>query len=120
MRRADEFIELAKRAINPKQVGLDEALSQTKDYILRSLNELLTVRELTCATYMQHVLDKNRFSSIVTLNYDNVLELMAEACSIEVDTGIDAWRYGKLEFASSAMPIIKLHGSLDWFYIDAE
>ena len=62
---------------------------------------------------------KDTNSSIVTLNYDNTIELAAQILAIEIDTGFDAWsKSGDFLFGDGKIPLIKLHGSIDWALSD--
>ncbi len=52
---------------------------------------------------------------IVTLNYDNSIELSCEIDGIEYDTGLKSWSStGRFKFPVHCLPILKLHGSIDW------
>jgi hypothetical protein len=54
-------------------------------------------------------------SSIVTLNYDNAIELAGHTTGVEIDTGFDEWsNSGEFVFDENKTPLLKLHGSIDW------
>jgi NAD-dependent SIR2 family protein deacetylase len=58
---------------------------------------------------------KKTSAPIVTLNYDNSIELASHTLGIEVDTGFDMWsKSGEFAFRENNIPLIKLHGSIDW------
>jgi len=69
------------------------------------------------ANLLKYCRDKNGF--IVTLNYDNVIESASLLSGIQVDDGLSRWtELRKLWFDGGAVPLIKLHGSLNWFELD--
>lgn len=57
---------------------------------------------------------------VATLNYDHGLEMAAFRAGLTVATGITLWD-GELEWdweAGADVNLLKLHGSLDWYYSD--
>jgi hypothetical protein len=58
-------------------------------------------------------------ATIATLNYDLSIEGAAEACGIQVDTGIHRWvQGGHWSWRSDGVRLLKLHGSIDWAWED--
>ena len=52
---------------------------------------------------------------IATLNYDNTIELSAQSIGALCDTGFESWsQTGDFIFEGGHIPLIKLHGSIDW------
>lgn len=55
---------------------------------------------------------------IVTLNYDNAIELCSSGLGLECETGLEQWNStgSLLETVPTTgkVPLIKLHGSIDW------
>jgi hypothetical protein len=53
--------------------------------------------------------------TVATLNYDVTVETAGRLTNVHVDTGVEHWaKSGALEFASSGVHLLKLHGSIDW------
>jgi NAD-dependent SIR2 family protein deacetylase len=60
---------------------------------------------------------QKRKASIISLNYDNTIELACNSNGISVNTGIISWaKSGKLSFPDDSLSLIKLHGSINWFW----
>jgi len=58
-------------------------------------------------------------STVVTLNYDNSIELAGQVTGVAVDTGFDSWSdTGEFGFEEGKVPLLKLHGSIDWALSD--
>ena len=54
-------------------------------------------------------------AGIVTLNYDTIIETAAQRLNIAVSTGAPEWDAGpQWRFRHGALPILKLHGSVNW------
>jgi len=52
---------------------------------------------------------------IVTLNYDQLVEMAGAKFEIPVSTGAELWAGGVTwEFEPDAVPLLKLHGSMNW------
>lgn len=58
---------------------------------------------------------------IVSLNYDNCIELACKKNSISLKTGIEEWsKDGKISSSFDGLFLIKLHGSINWKLKDNE
>jgi len=52
---------------------------------------------------------------IASLNYDNAIELAAEAEGVSCYTGIEDWsEHGEVRLPPLGVALLKLHGSIDW------
>jgi SIR2-like domain len=68
------------------------------------------------APILNLVRDQKRLA-IATLNYDNSIELLANANDLPCETGLDAWSTGgEASFESDGIRLLKLHGSVDWIW----
>jgi SIR2-like domain len=109
--------------------GLVEHLSQRPDGALfRDLVHFLT-RKLITLTWLQdpNKLDyldpllnaaRDRPITVITLNYDNGIELRAARLEIKCETSIKAWSEGGAFPTASAVGVdlVKLHGSVTWWW----
>ncbi len=58
-------------------------------------------------------------ATIVTLNYDNSVELSCANQALIVDTGVEKWSLeGAVRFNTDTVKLIKLHGSVNWIKIE--
>lgn len=81
----------------------------------------LTLKEPSNAAYVVPLLEfcQRADSSIISLNYDNVVESASDLSGISVDDGLGQWTSKRrLSFSPGAVRLIKLHGSLNWFEKD--
>lgn len=91
--------------------------SATADAMIQHLVEMVWISEEEKVAYLRPLISyaKNMRSSIVTLNYDNTIEFTGKNLGISIDTGFDIWsRTGEFTFDDGKIPLIKLHGSIDW------
>ena len=95
----------------------DWVFADMRNKMLRMLYHILWVTDPTKVEYFESVIKhcKNQSVPIVSLNYDNCIELCAEQLKIRVDTGFDGWsNNGSVGFDSGALHLAKVHGSIDW------
>ena len=88
-----------------------------------SLRKLLAIPESAELSYLQLLTSwaYNRGAPIVNLNYDRAIEIACGKAGISVDTGMTAWNQARrVTFSPSKLPLLKLHGSLDWQLIYSE
>lgn len=94
-----------------------ELLKATGNAMIQKLVEMVWITDNGKVDYLnpllEYVVDTNSF--IVTLNYDNAIELAGQILGVEIDTGFDEWsESGKFAFGDGKIPLIKLHGSINW------
>ena len=101
--------------INGKATG--RFFKLTNASILRSLQKLMIVSENSKLEYLrkliEHVMSKDKV--IVTLNYDNCIEVAGNMEGIEIDTGFESWSTDRVfNHSLNKILLLKLHGSIDW------
>ena len=90
---------------------------RTADVMMQELVKMVWITDEEKVDYLTPLISlvKNQTPIIVTLNYDNSIELVGQHNRIYVDTGFDAWsESGEFTFVKGKIPLIKLHGSIDW------
>lgn len=103
-----------------RRPGKGRIFHETADAMVRALVRILWIRDPERVAYLAPLLKpletktKNRLV-IVSLNYDNAVELLAEHRGIPCHTGIETWsEKGELAFEDEGLILLKLHGSIDW------
>jgi len=94
-----------------------EVFHQTTVHMIQKLIEMVWIEDSSRAQYITPLLKYSTHNDavIATLNYDNLVELAGQSNSIPVDTGFESWsKTEEFSFNSSSVPLIKLHGSIDW------
>lgn len=92
------------------------------DKITRVLVEKVWVRrtEVEKVQYLRPLLDgavNGGAVTVVTLNYDNCVERLAETSGVPCDTGLAGWPDGRgFQISGAGVRLLKLHGSIDWAY----
>lgn len=94
-----------------------ELFKATADAMIQRLVEMVWITDVEKVNYLiplvQYILATR--SAIITLNYDNTVELVGQVMGVEIDTGFDEWsKSGEFVFGDGKIPLIKLHGSIDW------
>ena len=98
--------------------GNGEIFRSVMDRLVSQLKSLTWLTDANKVRYLDPLVtfcSQNK-ASVVTLNYDNAVELSAAGVDIKVDSGIGHW-LEKGEFgepADDALHLVKLHGSIDW------
>jgi hypothetical protein len=95
----------------------DRVLITTSDVMIKKLVDMVWIKEKDKVEYLNPLVlyAKEKNASIATLNYDNSIELAASSLSINIDSGIDNWlKHDSIRFNSTNIPLIKLHGSINW------
>jgi hypothetical protein len=96
----------------------DRSLQRYSDWVLAKLREALVLPPEADLAYLLPIFELWRSQGslkVATLNYDLTIETAAQSAGVECDTGVESWaRDGNFEWASQAVHLIKLHGSLDW------
>ncbi|MGI8493902.1 MAG: SIR2 family protein [Pyrinomonadaceae bacterium] len=91
---------------------------RTAEQMILMLKDLVWIEEATKVDYLNPILNKAKNAGrlvIATLNYDNGIELVAQANSVVCNTGIENWsQKGVFDFSNNGLHLIKLHGSIDW------
>lgn len=94
-----------------------EFFKETLEWMIRSLTDMAYVKESDRARYLRPLIQSlaRGGGAIATLNFDNAVEAVATDERIELALGIERWsENGVLEFESGKLPLLKLHGSIDW------
>lgn len=115
---ADKFDQGVRQILSGHEGALFNA---TADAMIESLVEMVWVNDKDKVQYLVPLLrySLEKKSSFVTLNYDNTIELAGQALGLDVDTGFDAWsRSSEFLFDDGKIPLLKLHGSIDWALSD--
>ena len=103
--------------------GSGELFLQTSEVMIEKLFQMVWVTDESKIKYLIPLINyasKNN-STLVTLNYDNTIEFTATILQIETDTGIEKWSQTKeFTYSQGCIPLIKLHGSIDWALADGE
>lgn len=98
--------------------GNGEVFHQLNESMIEILKDLVWIEDPAKVAYLQPILNllgrQNRLV-VVTLNYDNGIELMAESRGVRCDSGLDSWSAaGDFDFSGDGLSLLKLHGSIDW------
>lgn len=109
---SDLMLKLLAENQQPESDGLFGKLLGT---IVSGLKELLAAPDSDAFDYLLPLLRTNGLT-LATLNYDTGVELAAGRAEIPVSLGVEQWAAtGTLQFEATALRLLKLHGSLDWF-----
>lgn len=103
-------------------LDLNEAPLRDPESFLRrcvdQLAEVLTPEEPTVG-YLEDFLSNasDAVEAIATLNYDLLIENAASNVGINYDYGMGDWNRSRtIKFAPSATKLLKIHGSLNWYF----
>ena len=114
------FRQAMRDALATAATGHVESFNLAALEVLRQVIENCWIPKADASrvNYLRPLLESSRQEPvwIATLNYDNTMELAADACGIEIDRGV---RPGSrvVRFGShSQATLAKLHGSLDWSF----
>lgn len=64
--------------------------------------------------YMEPLVKCRRVRAVATLNFDTLFEQACLKSKRDHDVGVFDWSRGKLAFRPTSIPLLKLHGSIDW------
>lgn len=105
-------------AVETAHPGIYAALAEQLPRSVRSL----ILRSTGAVDYLHPLFGgSNTPKAIASLNYDLTIEQAARDVDATVDTGIGGWvRDAAWTWRSTATPLLKLHGSVDWSWIDDE
>jgi SIR2-like domain len=99
---------------------LDELLGDIIFEMEMMLEGLTLIKDEKKIEYLKPILNlagRHKKLVIATLNYDNGIELLSRASGISCGTGIETWaKKGVFEFPTMGIQLIKLHGSIYWFW----
>lgn len=112
------FTEAVRQVVSGSEGKL---FKSTADAMIQRLVEMVWITDVGKINYLIPLLQyiKDSKSTIVTLNYDNTLELAGQVMGVDIDTGFDTWsKSGEFSFGDGKIPLIKLHGSIDWALSD--
>ena len=108
------FTEAVRQSLGSKSKWI---FHQTGEAMIEKLIDMVWLTDPLSVQYL-HPLVKHASvnkSAIVTLNYDNSIELAGKGINLEIDTGFESWsRSGEFKYKRNLIPLIKLHGSIDW------
>lgn len=98
--------------------GQGEVFQETADAMLRQLVRIVWLQTHADIGYLTQITDVAQSQgrlAVATLNYDNSLELAAEASGCPLSTGIGEWsESSQLGNPESGVRLLKLHGSIEW------
>ena len=110
--------ELEQLAPHAPESAPGLAFLRTYEQLRWRIPELLAVADPDRCEYLTPLLacsGTHAELTIATLNYDLTLETAAAAAGVEVSTGVEGWRQsGFASFPEGRIPLLKLHGSVDW------
>lgn len=113
---AKEVLQLVQRAQTRSDVG--KLLSAARHDMLLSLFQVLEIADVEAAAYLKPlvtVAQDQGALTVATLNYDRVVEDVAESMGVGCGTGIETWlTSGSLDWRDDGLSLFKLHGSIDW------
>lgn len=111
-----EFKEVVEQLRDKPAEG--QKFKRTAEEMILMLKDLVWIEDATTVEYLKPILNHLKSAGrivIATLNYDNGIELVSEANSIDCNTGIDGWsEKGVFDFSGDGLHLIKLHGSINW------
>ncbi|MFO0900538.1 MAG: SIR2 family protein [Pirellulales bacterium] len=117
-RRDFQFGSEMSRAVNQKdRPGRGYVFRVTNQRMIKLLAKMVWLTDPRSVAYLAPLFRAPHGASRVfaTVNYDNALELSASAAGITLDTGIDEWsQTGSFNVSPPNVPLLKLHGSIDW------
>jgi len=97
--------------------------STTAESMIQKLVDMVWIDDVNKVSYLIPLIShaKEYGSYLTTLNYDNAIELTGSNLGIEIDTGFDSWsKSGDFLFTENRIPLLKLHGSIDWALSDGQ
>lgn len=97
--------------------GEGKLFKSASEVMLQKLIEMVWISDSSTISYLFPLLNyaNENQSCIATLNYDNSIELAANVLDIAIDIGLETWsKSGDFKFDSAKLPLLKLHGSIDW------
>ncbi len=95
----------------------------TAESMIQKLVDMVWINDVNKVSYLAPLINHaNEYGSFfATLNYDNVIELLGSNLGIEIDTGFFSWsKSGDFLFSEHKIPLLKLHGSIDWALSDGQ
>jgi len=105
-------------AVNQVIYGdVKKVFSCAKKAMVTNLSKLTWVSDSSKVSYLVPLISHVAKTEgvIATLNYDNTIELACTLINVEVDNGLESWSStGEFDFQKNKLPLIKLHGSIDW------
>jgi SIR2-like domain len=109
---------LVKAVQKARPSDVSQLLERARDRMLRSLFDLLTIKDSTRLSYLAPLAELTRQQgslTVATLNYDQSIEELAKHERLECHTGIENWLVkGELVWPGRGIHLLKLHGSIDW------
>jgi hypothetical protein len=98
--------------------GEGEIFSQTAELMIRALAAIVWIDRAERVQHFRPLVNlvaSQKQLTIATLNYDNGVELFAQAAGLSLATGIDDWsKTGSFTRSDAGIFLLKLHGSIDW------
>jgi hypothetical protein len=91
--------------------------TRTSEAMIRKLVELVWINNVNKIAYLIPLIRyaQRNSSTIVTLNYDNTIELAGRDSNTNVGTGFESWsETGEFAIKNGQVPLIKLHDSINW------
>jgi hypothetical protein len=101
--------------LTENQTTTGSLFGRLRKQILMRLPEELSMASGADVSYLQPLLSDAPRACIVSLNYDLVIESLAEEMGLSLSTGVANWSLAEgLEWHEDAVHLVKLHGSIDW------
>lgn len=98
--------------------GQGRIFHETNEVMIHTLANIVWIEQSDRVAHLKpllNLLNKQKRLVVVTLNYDNSIELLAEAFGFACPTGIEKWsESGAFALPSEGLSLLKLHGSIDW------
>lgn len=119
--RRSPFRSFLRQEEPKERTGEGKIFNRTNDIMIRKLVDLVWVNDAGKVAHLQPLLKTKSTSDrvLVTLNYDNALELAGESVGIPVETGISEMsKTGRFPVTVNGVCLLKLHGSIDWAWKD--
>lgn len=113
---AREFRDAVERM--KEQSGGGEIFADTAEAMIHMLTNIAWIDRKERVEYLKPLLvlvHAQKRLIIVTLNYDNGIELLAQSNKVAYTTGIEEWsKTGSFTPTNAGISLLKLHGSIDW------
>jgi len=97
--------------------GGGEVFKTVNNSMIAMLRDIVLIKDRSKVDYLRPLVRCPSVAAIVSLNYDNAIELACESEQIACETGIDEWSNdGTLPPIGqpNVTSLLKLHGSIDW------
>lgn len=98
--------------------GEGKIFGRVAENMVKALTTLVWIKDKERVKHLEPLLRlavQQKRLIVTTLNYDNSVELLAQAANVPCNTGIAQWSgTGSFDFTGEGIQLLKLHGSIDW------